>query len=156
MTVREYLSQGYMLEQRIACDMRKAEAARTLAASIPSPRTDGIRVNTSPSGDAPFVRVLERVEEMEAQVAADLDLLLSLKDQMEQVIRSVPGEELRLLLFCRYMEHKTWPDIAMILNVSRNTAHSWHKTALEQVVLPESAIDIRSFTGSSALPAPAC
>ena len=40
MTVREYLSQGYMLEQRIACDMRKAEAARTLAASIPSPRTD--------------------------------------------------------------------------------------------------------------------
>ena len=78
MTVREYLSQGYMLEQRIACDMRKAEAARTLAASIPSPRTDGIRVNTSPSGDAPFVRVLERVEEMEAQVAADLDLLLSI------------------------------------------------------------------------------
>ena len=81
---------------------------------------------------------------------------MSLKDQMEQVIRSVPGEELRLLLFCRYMEHKTWPDIAMILNVSRNTAHSWHKTALEQVVLPESAIDIRSFAGNSVLPAPAC
>lgn len=155
MTVQEYLSQGYLLEQRIACDMRKAEAARALAASIPSSLTDGVRVRTSQAGEARFVGVLERVEEMEDRVAAELDLMLSLKEQMENVIRSVPGEDLRLLLTCRYMEHKSWPYIAEVLNICRNTAYAWHKTALSRAVLPENPIDIRLSPGGL-LPAPAC
>ena len=155
MTVREYLSQGYLLEQRIACDMRRAAAARALADSIPSPRADRDRVCASPAGEAPFVRVLERVEAMEEQITAELDLLLSLKEQMDRVIRSVPEESLRLLLAFRYMDHQSWPEIAEALRVSRSTVYAWHNAALARVVLPEAAIDIREIRGSTALEVPA-
>ena len=155
MTVREYLTQGYLLEQRIACDMRKAEAARALAASVSAPLTDGVCISTSPAGEARFVRVLERGEEMEERVAAELDLLLNLKEQMDGVIRSVPGEDFRLLLQCRYTQHMSWACIAGLLGISRNTALAWHKTALSRAVLPENPIDIRLFPGGP-LPEPTC
>ena len=143
MTAREYLSQGYLLEQRIACDMRRAEAARALAASIPESWKVRDRVCTSAAGEAPFVRTLERVYAMERKINAELNLLVSLKEQMDGVIRSVQGEELRILLTCRYMEHRSWPEIADILNICLSTTRVWHKTALSGVVLPDDPIDIR-------------
>lgn len=144
MTVREYLSQGPLLEQRIACSLRKKEAARALAASISVPCPDGIRISSSRAREASFVRVLERVDVMERQIAAELELLLALREQMERVIRSVPGEEkYRLVLTCRYLEHKTWLETAGVLGITRNTVHVWHEAALARAVLPEDAIDIR-------------
>ena len=97
MTVQEYLSQGYRLEEYIASDMQRLEEARDFARSIPSPRADGNRVSSSLAGEAPFVRAVERANAMEEKIKAELDLLLALKEQMEHVISSVPGEELRLI-----------------------------------------------------------
>ena len=155
MTAQEYLSQGYRLEEYIACDMQRLEEARDFARSIPSPRADGNRVSTSLAGEAPFVRAVERANAMEEKIKAELDLLLALKEQMERVISSVPGEELRLILTYRYMEHKTFPEIADSLNISRNTARARHGTALSRLALPAHPIDIRSFRGKTVLPGPA-
>ena len=56
MTAREYLSQAGQLEQRIAGNMRRAEAMRALAASVSSPAADAVRVLSFSSGEAPFIR----------------------------------------------------------------------------------------------------
>ena len=58
MTAREYLSQGSLLEQRIAGNMRRAEAMRALAASVSSPAADTVRVLSFSSGEAPFIRAV--------------------------------------------------------------------------------------------------
>ena len=143
MTAREYLSQGCRLEQFIACDVRRLEEARELARSIPSSFADRNRVCTSLTGEAPFVRAVERADAIRRKIAAELDLLLALKEQMERVISSVPGEELRLILTFRYLEHKTFPEIAELLNISRNTARARHDRALSRLTLPDCPIDIR-------------
>ena len=155
MTAQEYLTQGYRLEQCIACDMQKLEDAQALARSIPSTLADRARVCSSPAREAPFVRALERAEAIREKVTAELDLLLALKEQMERVISSVPGEELRLILTYRYMEHKTFPEIADSLNISRNTARARHGTALSRLALPAHPIDIRHPAGTPAVPVPA-
>ena len=142
MTAQEYLSQGYRLKEYIACDMQRLEAARDFARSIPSSFADRNRVCTSLAGEAPFVRAVERANAMEEKIKAELDLLLALKEQMERVISAVPGEELRLILTYRYMEHKTFPEIADSLNISRNTARARHSTALSRLALPDRPIDI--------------
>ena len=108
MTAREYLSQAGQLEQRIAGNMRRAEAMRALAASVSSPAADAVRVLSFSSGEAPFIRALEKAESLEEQAAADLDLLLDLKDQMEQAISTMQEEKLRQVLSCRYLERMTW------------------------------------------------
>ena len=144
MTAREYLSQGYRLEQHIACDMLRAKTVRDFAMSIPSSFTDGDRVCTS-IREAPFVRALERAEAMEERIKAEMDLLLALKEEMERVISSLPGEELRMILTFRYMDNKTFPEIAKILHISRNTVRARHDRALSWLVLPDRLIDIRDF-----------
>ena len=155
MTAQEYLSQGYRLEEYIASDMQRLEEARDFARSIPSPRADGNRVCTSCAGEAPFVRALEQANAMEEKIKAELDLLLALKEEMERVISAVPGQELRLILTSRYMEHKTFPEIADSLNISRNTARARHGTALSRLALPAHPIDIRHPAGTPAVPVPA-
>ena len=154
MTVREYLSQVYLLEQRIACDTRLVKQARALADSISSPRADRERVCTSPAREAPFVRALERAEAMEEKIAAELNLLLSLKEQTDRMIGSLPTEDMRLILILRYMEHKQWPEIADMLNISRNTARARHDTALSRLVLPDHPVDIRNDPADTVFPAP--
>ena len=145
MTAQEYLSQGYLLEQCIACDMQRLESAHQLAESIRSPCADGDRVCTSRPREAPFVRALERAEAIEEKLTSELNLLLALKEQMERVISSVPGEELRLILTFRYMEHKTFKEIAGLMNISRNTVRARHDTALTRLSLPDRPVDIRTF-----------
>ena len=145
MTVQEYLSQGYRLEEYIACDMQRLENAQALARSIPSSLADGNRVCASPAREAPFVRALERAEAIREKVTAELDLLLALKEQMERVISSVPGEDLRLILTSRYMDHKTFPEIAKLLHISRNTARTRHDRALACLALPDRPISIREY-----------
>ena len=155
MTAREYLSQAYLLEQRIASDIRKAESVRALASSLSLPAADTVRVSASPSGEASFIRILEKAEAIEERIAAEVNLLLNLQEQMERVIRTVPGEDLRLILSYRYMEHRTWPEIAESLHISRNTARARHETALNRIILPEDLIDISGLAGNNVLPAAA-
>ena len=145
MTAQEYLSQGNLLEQRIACDMQRLEMARELVNSIRSSCTDGVRVCTSRPREAPFVRAMERAETIKRRIAAELDLLLALKQQMEFVISAVPGEEFRLILVFRYLEHKSFPEIAELMNISRNTVRARHDRALSRLVLPDCPIDIRNL-----------
>ena len=71
MTAREYLSQAYLLEQRIASDIRKAESVRALASSLSLPAADTVRVSASPSGEASFIRILEKAEAIEERIAAE-------------------------------------------------------------------------------------
>ena len=142
MTPQEFLSQGYLLERRVACDMRRAEAAREFARSIPSSCMDGDRVCTSRPMEAPFVRALEQADTLEKKAKAEMALLLSLKEQTERAISSVPGVESRMILTLRYMERKTFPEIAGLLHVSRNTARARHDWALSRMTMPDRPIDI--------------
>ena len=62
------------------------------------------KVQTSPTGDAPFVQALMRVEEMEAKIKREIDQLVALKEQIREVIQQVDSNELQMILMYKYLD----------------------------------------------------
>ncbi len=149
MTVKEYLRQAYRLDQKINSDIAEAERLREIATSVSAP-TMGERVQTSPSGDAPFVRRLEKLMALEETINKEIDLYVDLKEQIRKVISAVEDTDERLVLRYRYIHNYTWEQIGTKLYADARTVRRWHGNALTHVVLPENPICINPAPEMSA------
>jgi len=143
MNVKEYLKQGRLLDQKINFNLRRLQEMKSGLCSISSPQFKADKVQTSPDGDAPFVKALLRVEEMQEQINQEIDLLVDLRQQIDEVIHSLASENQQMLLLYRYIEDRTWEDIGNLLGVDKSTVKRWHLDALAKLRLPENPILIR-------------
>lgn len=141
MTTREYLDQTYRLDQKIDSNIREVSYLRKMMGNVSSP-VPGDRVQISHTTDAPFVRTLEKIQELEESINRETDLLVSLKKQMRGVIAEVPDTDERMVLCFRYIHNMTWEQISDELGQSVSTIKRKHKSALAHVVLPENSIAI--------------
>lgn len=145
MKVETYLKQGQLLDQRINYKLKKLAELRNTISDIHSPVISKNRVQTSPSGDAPFVRALMRVEEMETQINREIDMLIDLRNEIHEVINQVEDEQLRAVLEYKYLEGKRTTEIAKQFHVCRDTIYRWMHEAISQISLPEEPIASRSY-----------
>jgi RNA polymerase sigma factor (sigma-70 family) len=136
MTAEQYLSQAYRLDQRIQLDQAELGNLRTLAASVGSPGFEE-HYNPNHPTDAPFVKALERIWEMEQKVSSELNQLLRLKQDILTVLSKVDDVDERLILTYRYLQNMSWSEISIELGVSDRTIRRWHERALSHVVVPE-------------------
>ena len=141
MTNKEYLRQAYRLDQKINSDIEEVTRLREMAGSISSPKL-GEKVQSSRSGDAPFVRCVEKILLLEDKINREIDTLVDLKSQMRDVIAAVPDTDERMVLWYRYIHNLTWEQIGNELNADQSTIRRWHGSALSHVVLPEEPIII--------------
>ncbi len=141
MTSREYLCQAYRLDQKIDSNIREVSYLRKMMGSISSPVL-GDKVQTSRPAEAPFVRSIEKIMALEEKINSEIDLLVSLKEQMRDVIAAVSDTDERMVLCYRYIHNLTWEEISDELNESVSTVKRRHKSALSHVVLPEKIIEI--------------
>ena len=141
MTSKEYLRQAYRLDQRINSDIEEVARLRDMATSITSPAL-GDKVQTSRTGDAPFVRSVEKILLLEEKINGEIDTLVDLKEQMRGVIEAVPDTDERMVLRYRYVHNLTWEQIGTEMNADARTVRRWHGSALLHVVLPENPIKI--------------
>lgn len=139
MTTKEYLQQAYRLDQKINSDIAEVNALRGMAASVSSQQLSD-RVQTSRRGEAPYVRSLEKIMEMEDKINAEIDLLVDLKDEIRSIITTVANTDERMVLRYRYVHNYTWEQIANELHVDARTVRRWHGNALRHVVLPKKLI----------------
>ena len=75
MTNKEYLRQAYRLDQRINSDIEEVARLREMASGISAPSL-GDKVQTSRSGEAPFVRSVEKIMALEEKINQEIDLLV--------------------------------------------------------------------------------
>lgn len=141
MTNKEYLRQAYRLDQKINSDIEEVARLREMATSISSPVL-GDKVQTSRSGDAPFVRSIEKILLLEEKIDREIDTLVDLKQQMRDVIAAVPDTDERMVLRYRYIHNLTWEQIGNELNADARTIRRWHGSALVHVALPDDPIKI--------------
>ena len=145
MTMTEYLKQGQLLDQRINYHIRKLREMRTSMYTLSSSMSSQERVQTSRMEDAPFIRALEKVEEMQGRINREIDLLVDLKNQIEGVIKQLEREEYQMMMIYRYLEGKSFSEIADLLSVSRSSIIRWHKVALAELKMPENPICIHNM-----------
>ncbi len=141
MTIRDYLSQAYRLDQRIDSNIREVSCLRKMMGSISSP-TFGDKVQTSRPAEAPFVRTVEKIMALEEKINSEIDLLVSLKEQIRGVIAAVSDTDERMVLSYRYIHNLTWEEISDELDESVSTVKRRHKSALSHAELPENFIQI--------------
>ena len=141
MTAKEYLHQAYRLDNRIHSDIEEIGRLREMSTSISSPQL-GDKVQSSRPSDAPFVKSIAKIVELQEKIDSEVELLVALKDQIRTVIENVPDTNEQMVLRYRYIHNMTWESIGEELYADSRTVRRWHGSALMHVVLPEDAIKI--------------
>ncbi|WP_366923857.1 DUF1492 domain-containing protein [Metallumcola ferriviriculae] len=133
MNAKEYLSQAFHLDQRINSKLEQVANLRELSskatATIHAERVSGTK-NRSPMENA-----VVKLVDLEHEIDRDIDKLVDLKRDIINVINSVKQPEYHLLLELRYLNYKTWEEIAEHMNYGWRNVHYIHAKALKKVKL---------------------
>ena len=131
MNAREYLSGAYLLDQRINAKLEQVTALRTLAEKA---TTDCSRERVQSSkSNGTLENVVVKIVELENDIDRDIDRLVDFKRQLKTIFSEVQQPELHLLLEMRYLNYKTWEQIAEAMNYTWRNVLYLHKKALSAV-----------------------
>lgn len=129
MNAKEYLSQAFIIDQRIDSKLEQVSSLRALAEKVTvSYGQERVMSTRQPS---PIENAIVKLIELENEINDDIDKLVDLKKTIMDRIASVKSDENRLILELRYLSFKTWEDIAEIMNYSYRQVHRIHSEALK-------------------------
>lgn len=137
MTAKEYLNQARHLDALINCRLREIDYWRDLSSSVSGMRFDGMPHSPNRLTEAPFVRCLEKIDEIQRDVEDKVAYLVRLKEEINTAIDMLASRDEQLLLRYRYLDDFTWEEIARMLNVSLRTVHRIHGSALQNFIVPD-------------------
>lgn len=142
MTAKEYLSQGYRLEQRIKLAKMELEQLRELACSPGSPGFEE-HFNPNRNTESPFERILYKIMDMEQKVNEEMELLLKLKAEIKAVINELDDQDERLVLQYRCLYNWTWARIGDEIYADERTVRRWYNRALSHIRVPEEPLIVK-------------
>ncbi len=137
MTAKEYLNQARHLDALINSRLREIDYWRDLSSSVSSTNFDGMPHSPNHPTEAPFVRCIEKIDEIQRNVEEKVAHLIQLRDEMNTQIDMMDSREEQTLLRYRYIDGFTWEEIARVLNVSLRTVHRIHGAALQNFIVPD-------------------
>ena len=146
MTKKAYLCQLSALSRRITYHTERLRRLRRELDAVSSPWGDGSAGPVNP--DAPYVRLVERVDALERELKEEAGLYDRLREQIEETVGRLPDQRMRLVLLYRYLEDKSFGQIGDLLYMNKGTAKRWEDRALECLELPEDPICV--FSGQFA------
>lgn len=131
MKPKEYLQQvqklDVMINQKIAekSELRKFDGVLGIDYS-------GDKVQSSPKGDAPFTKSVERIIDLEKEIDDMIDQYVNLKDQIINEIQSLSNVTYIEILYKRYIKYKKLEVIAVELGYSYQYVRVMHGYALQE------------------------
>ena len=135
MTAKEYLNQARHLDALIHCRLREIYYWRDLSSSVSGSSFEEHHNPNRPT-EAPFVRCLEKIDEIQRSVEEKVAYLICLKEEINKAIDKLDSRDEQLLLRYRYLDNCTWEEIAAMLNVSIRSVHRIHGMALQHFSVP--------------------
>ena len=137
MTAKEYLNQARHLDALINCRLREIDYWRDLSSSVSGTRFDGMPHSPNRPTEAPSVRCLEKIDEIQRSVEEKVAYLVRLKEEINTAIDMLENRDEQLVLRYRYLDDCTWEEISRMLNVSLRTVHRIHGSALQNFSVPD-------------------
>ena len=137
MTAKEYLNQARHLDALINCRLREIDYWRDLSSSVSGMRFDGMPHSPNRPTEAPFVRCLEKIDEIQRSVEEMVAYLVRLKEEINTAIDMLENRDEQLVLRYRYLDDCTWEEISRMLNVSLRTVYRIHGSALQNFSVPD-------------------
>lgn len=142
MTAKDYLRQAYRIDHRINSKLEQVSSLRELAIKTTSVLTDMPR---KPNRNAhPTEIIIAKMIDLEDEINNDIDMLVDLKREIVELIKSVENTEHQTLLELRYLCFKSWEQIAVDMRYEIRYLHKLHGKALEScdVILKRTLKDI--------------
>lgn len=131
MKAKEYLQQLQRLDAVINQKIKELEGLRLTLSSVGSIDYAKDRVQTGSSSDAPFVRTIEKIADLEAEIYREID---SFVDKKHQIINEIQGLSNAIhiqILFKRYVEFKRLEVISVEMNYTYAYTRELHGYALQ-------------------------
>lgn len=131
MKAKEYLQQLQRLDTVINQKIKEVHDLRLQAQSTGGLDYSKERVQSSPSGDAPFVKPICRIIGLEAEINAEIDRFVDEKHKIINQIQGLKNSDYISLLFKRYVEFKSLERICVEMNFSYDYIKHLHGYALK-------------------------
>lgn len=135
MTTKDWLNRGWALDREItALESAKRRAYDRCVSGV-------ALVSGAPGGGGASDGGLSRYADFAAQVDAQIDKLVGIKQEIAAVIAEVPDTTLRTLLTKRYLNFEKWEKIAVDLDRTLRWVMRLHGRALQaaEKILKENA-----------------
>ncbi len=130
MKVKEYLQQLKRLDTLINQKIKELDELRSMS-TVGAVDYSKERVQTSPSEDAPFVKLIVRIVDLEAEINAEIDNFVDEKHKIINQIQGLKNSDYITLLFKRYVEYKSLEKICVEMNFSYDYIKHLHSYALK-------------------------
>ena len=131
MKPKEYLLQVQKLDEMI--NERKVEKSELKKFDgVSAIDYSGDKVQSSPKGDAPFTKSVERIIDLEKEIDEMIDRFVDLKHQIINEIQSLSNDTYMKILFKKYIEYKRLEVIAVELGYSYQYVRVMHGYALQE------------------------
>ena len=128
MTIKEYLSQAYRIDQRINSKIEQVKRLHDLATKATSTISE-----TCPCNFGNRQRMesnIVDIVDLEREINEDIDKLLDVTKAIMAIIKRVKNPEYQTLLELRYLCFKKWEQIAIDMDYDLRYIHKLHLRAL--------------------------
>jgi DNA-directed RNA polymerase specialized sigma subunit len=129
-TASEYLGQVEVLNVRIDQKRKELERIQNEAYGVKGMRYDTDRVQTSPVDHMPDMVI--RCIELESEIQKDIERNIEFRHRIIYQIQGMPDLKHVQLLYKKYVELKTNPEIAGEMNMAEDTVRKIHTKALQE------------------------
>ena len=130
------------VDRLIDCKLEEITRLRSVMDGVGSPSL-GDKVQTSATSDR-LTNVIARIIELEDAINNDIDELIALKIKAKNIIEKIDDDILKVILYKRYFQNKTFEQISVECNYGWRHTHRLHSKALQELskVVIESHIEI--------------
>jgi len=130
LTAKEYLRQIRRIDVHLDHLLKERDELERAQTYLRSPQIDGDRVQTSPSGDPPWMGYILKWEKLTEKIGAKWDELIELKMRILTELHELDDNRYVAILVKRYVEFKSWHKIAYEMNYSIDHVFRLHGEAL--------------------------
>lgn len=135
MTAKEYMEQARYLDMQINSKIEQVRTLNELATKVTTVYSD---MPHSPNRNTGRMEeTIAKIIHLESEIDRDIDALVDLKQEVKTAISKVEDEKYRVLLELRYINQKSWEEIANQLGYDLRYTHKIHGRALQKITVPE-------------------
>lgn len=131
MTAKEYLQQLQRLNTMINQKIKELDDLRSMSTSVGSFDYSKERVQTSPSGDAPFTKIMNKIVTLDEEINREIDFYVDEKHRIINQIQALQNPVHIQVLYKRYVELKHLKVISVELNYTYQYTKELHGYALK-------------------------
>ena len=128
MTAKEYLNQARTLDLLINAKQSELYSLKLMATSISSPV---ISEKVQSGGENNAMRIIDKIVDLQNEINLEIDKLVDLKSQIRGEIKQINDPVERILLTERYINNKSWMEIANMMHYTERQVHNIHGKSLK-------------------------